>query len=184
MRSGLIFFSTPPKQTSLALIGSLHCISSYCTRHLWTPLYLVGRFMRFAGVTLWLLTSGMSGVSLDFSRNPSRGKAHSVRVGSLSCDSKMSSRDRKFSSIPTPGCTGRYDCVSIFYWSKVDEYYRSKRVNKLYNENLSCSVYNSSSSSSLFCRQEPLANHSAAVASRPEQSNPHDSIQNNPRPPS
>lgn len=67
--------------------------------------------MAFSLVTL--PTSGMSCESLDFSRNPSRGKLHSVRMGSLSWESTISSRDRKFSPIPTPGCTGRYDCVSI-----------------------------------------------------------------------
>lgn len=55
----------------------------------------------------------MSALSVDFSRKPSRGKVHSVRAGSLSWDSKISSSERKFSSIPTPGGTGRYDCVSI-----------------------------------------------------------------------
>lgn len=63
-----------------------------------------------------LPTSGMSCVSLDFSRKPSRGKVHSVRIGSLSWESKISSKDRKFSSIPTPGGTGKYDCVSIYVW--------------------------------------------------------------------
>lgn len=89
----------------------------------------------------------MSCVSLDLSRNPSRGKAHSIRMGSLSWASKISSRERKFSSIPTPGSTGIYDCVFILRLNETKG--RSKQ--DIFSEMLSkdhsrtASVYNSSS---------------------------------------
>lgn len=115
-----------------------------------------------------LRTSTMSGLSVDFSRKPSRGKRHSVRAGSLSWDSKMSSRERKFSSMPTPGCTGRYDCVSIICVcvKSTKKTGRQPAVKMTPRTFFSC-VYNSSS---LFWRQESLANGRAAK-SRPEQSN-------------
>ncbi len=55
---------------------------------------------------MYASTSDMSRVSLDFSMNPSRGNALSVLHGSRSWESKISSREKKFSSIPIPGGTG------------------------------------------------------------------------------
>ncbi len=57
-------------------------------------------------IIMYASTSDMSRVSLDFSMNPSRGNALSVLHGSRSWESKISSREKKFSSIPIPGGTG------------------------------------------------------------------------------
>ena len=87
----------------------------------------------------------MSCVSLDLSRNPSRGKAHSIRMGSLSWESKISSRERKFSSIPTPGSTGIYDCVFILRLSEAKCRSMPRLCSEIDLRSRNANVYNSSS---------------------------------------